>query len=161
MRALPKGRRPSPALVISTLALFVAIGGGAAATASSSDNAVDRAIASKAVKESELWAVVDASAKPCPWPARHLRQAIRAVWLQGLLRPRREPLLVRGDRTEPRQRNRGGTAAGAREGGLCGLVRQHRTSPRRALQPAGRVLTRCANLLAAEARSALGLHNVP
>jgi hypothetical protein len=51
-------RRPSPALVVSTIALFMALGGGAVAATSASDNAQDHKIASGVVKKNTLWAVV-------------------------------------------------------------------------------------------------------
>lgn len=51
-------RRPSPALVISMVALGVAIGGGSVAAAPSDDE-VDQGIAEQAVHHSELWGVVD------------------------------------------------------------------------------------------------------
>src|SRR5690242_6379753 len=51
-------RRPSPALVISMVALGVAIGGGSVAAAPSDDE-VDQGIAVQAVKHSEMWGVVD------------------------------------------------------------------------------------------------------
>jgi hypothetical protein len=49
VRKILNGRRPSPALVISIIALVVAVGGGSAALAIS-DNAQDRKIAKKVAK---------------------------------------------------------------------------------------------------------------